>query len=411
MSDIHFRTFSGDSYDVDEDLRNELILDINDYAKKTLSNIHGILVCGDIAFSGKDEEYSVASTFLLDICSILGIQSQNVYCVPGNHDVDQDIPRNSPVIKIIQDKLGKSKTNETFDAELAKFVRDNDYKHLVFAPIKCYNEVFAGKYNCYISPDDSIWKEFLPFDTKYQLCIFGMNSTIISNDGDHLENGEERKMLINQTQIPQRISNTIFLSLCHHPPECWNDNNGQLFKKMISRVSLQLYGHKHLQTVEQKNDSVIVGSGATHPSRFEKDWVPRYNWISLEIIKQNGVELLSIKIYPRIWSTDRFICDKELTGTMLYKEYTLKLTHEEKENRIENDVIENKKEDINFKQLVFDFLNLPYIKRDSIITLLSLGRDGDEGLKHVQFIKEIINRAIEQNCIKEFINLIKENKE
>ncbi|MDD4048033.1 MAG: hypothetical protein PHI90_04285 [Clostridia bacterium] len=53
LSDIHFRTFSGDRYDVDNDLRHELLLDVEHSAKVCLQNIQGVMICGDIAFSGK----------------------------------------------------------------------------------------------------------------------------------------------------------------------------------------------------------------------------------------------------------------------------------------------------------------------------------------------------------------------
>ena len=48
-----------------------------------------ILLTGDIAFSGKSEEYTLASAFLDALCSASGVTKERVYCIPGNHDIDR----------------------------------------------------------------------------------------------------------------------------------------------------------------------------------------------------------------------------------------------------------------------------------------------------------------------------------
>jgi len=54
---------------------------------------------------------------------------------------------------------------------------------------------------------------------------------------------------------------------------------------------------------------------------------------------------------------------------------------------------------VNFKSLAYGFMMLPYVKRDAIILKLSLGREEDEGLKHIQILDKIIQRAEDQKCI------------
>ena len=53
LSDIHFQKYSGDAYDLDADLRNELLIDLSKNFPKSISNANGILICGDIAFSAQ----------------------------------------------------------------------------------------------------------------------------------------------------------------------------------------------------------------------------------------------------------------------------------------------------------------------------------------------------------------------
>lgn len=64
LSDIHFHKYSGDAYDIDHDLRCEIIRDISYEYRKKISTIDGILICGDIAFSGDEQQYNSATTFL-----------------------------------------------------------------------------------------------------------------------------------------------------------------------------------------------------------------------------------------------------------------------------------------------------------------------------------------------------------
>ena len=89
LSDIHFQKYSGDAYDLDADLRNELLIDLSKNFPQSISNANGILICGDIAFSAQKKEYAVASDFLEQLCQQVSLDPSMVFCVPGNHDVDQ----------------------------------------------------------------------------------------------------------------------------------------------------------------------------------------------------------------------------------------------------------------------------------------------------------------------------------
>lgn len=48
LSDIHFTKYSGDQYDIDQDLRDELLRDISVFFKRCIHRVDGVLICGDI---------------------------------------------------------------------------------------------------------------------------------------------------------------------------------------------------------------------------------------------------------------------------------------------------------------------------------------------------------------------------
>ena len=68
LSDIHFVKASPAGLEVlDEDIRRELKSDVVTQCD-ALGGAHGILVTGDIAYSGKVEEYKRAEEWLLELC-------------------------------------------------------------------------------------------------------------------------------------------------------------------------------------------------------------------------------------------------------------------------------------------------------------------------------------------------------
>ena len=419
LSDIHFTKYSGDQFDADNDLRNEIILDIRHNFVGNINNPQGILICGDIAFSGQEKEYNTASQFINEICDIIDIPHCSVFCVPGNHDVDQSIPKSKLAVKILQDDLASTQDEAQFNERLANLFRDNESAKMLYAPIYHYN-IFATQYKCHLNttPHRQNWQEYIQLTDTYKLCIVGLNSTIISNADDHLTENE-RLMKMSSLQIPTRADNTVFLTLCHHPPESWDDTNQTVQNILDERIQLQLYGHKHTQVIKKKSKTVIVHSGATHPSRLEKDWIPRYNWISLDINSKNGYDYLSIIIYPRIYNSHigKFEKDISLVNEDMSVEFTLLLGHNTQQTNIVNAVNEvsyntnNHNSRIEWsKQFAYDFINLPLERQREILTKLNLYRNEDTNKLHSEILIDIVNRAEEYQCIEALIEEVNKYK-
>lgn len=301
ISDIHFRKESGDPYDIDNELRKAMLTDLEFEADKELVNVCGVLVCGDLAFSGKEEEFDIAREFLFDVTKLFRISLKDVFCVAGNHDVDQSVARESRILECVQDELVSidKKRPDCLDAELRKFQKDHFIEGLLYEPLLAYNSC-VKEMASYYSLEAPTWQSTMALNEKYTLAIHGMNSVLTSNYKDHLdEDGKkipnnERKMIMNRKQIPDYCENVIYLSLCHHPPECWN--NANLKELMDSRVRIQLYGHKHIQHIDVNKSRVRISSGALHPER-NGEWIPRYNWIEIWIEQDK----LCVKIFPRVF--------------------------------------------------------------------------------------------------------------
>ena len=417
LSDIHFRTFSGDPFDIDEDLRSELIYDISHNLTKQISSIDGILVCGDIAFSGQEAEYKVATAFLEQICGLLKLDKFHIFCVPGNHDVDQNITRASTSVKALQDKLEQTKDSTEFDWQLSEIFRNTQDSRVLYSPITCYNEKFAAQYGCSLAPNKPTWMQEMDFDGNYKLCIIGLNSTIISNHQDHRKCGDEKPMRIGEIQIPSRKENTIFLSLCHHPPECWGEQERKLTAKINNRIAVQLYGHRHEQAVECYENALLIKSGATHPSRFEEGWIPRYNWICLKIDKVDSCDVLTVRIYPRVLdkTSSKFEPDTSMQDGKEYIEYSLPLSESMNlYNATPPEVIPEQSVLLVSsweRSFIYDFMSLPFLSRESILKKFALKKPDDEGKKHTELLEEIICIAKERGCETQLVEEIRIQKE
>lgn len=425
LSDIHFQKYSGDAYDLDADLRNELLIDLRENFPKSISAASGILVCGDIAFSGQEKEYEAASHFLEQVCHLVSLDPSKVFCVPGNHDVDQGVTRGSRSLKSLQHDIEIAEPQEA-EYLLGQICRNPLDAQTLRAPIKCYN-AFAAKYSCGFAQNVVYWTQHMSLDCTHTLCIVGMNSTLISSEMDHEDKTRERPMRISLSQIPNRRENTIFLSLCHHPPQCWIDPDDKLKNKMNVRVAIQLYGHKHLQTVQCTKRGIAVGSGATHPVRTEKDWVPRYNWITLDTGQKAKKDILTVRIYPRVLNKGEtaFIADPALQSGQNYLEYNIFL--DEPKDISTDDIIgrvdamhqteADKPMDRPLlvdsweRTFIYDFMNLPFYSRKRVVEALSLDRPEDVGKTRAELLDCYIERTKAEHQEKKLLDQVQAEKE
>lgn len=301
LSDIHFRKNSGDPYDIDKPLQDAVITDLFENAKNVFDAVDGVLICGDIAFSGKPKEYEVALVFLDKVRDVFQIAPSKIYCVPGNHDVDHSVIIGSMAIQAAQRNIAEEdkKNPDGVDELIRKWQYEKNREGLLYEPIASYNSAFEKMHSSF-SVHNPNWLSKIQLNDQYEVLLYGLNSVLISNHMDHLDdNGNkmhhgERQMSINKGQLPMKAKNAVILSMCHHPPQCWI--NQKISEYLDHRVKIQLYGHIHNQTLDVNSQRIRIYSGALQPQRG-KNWIPQYNWIQIYLDGSN----LVVDIYPRIY--------------------------------------------------------------------------------------------------------------
>jgi hypothetical protein len=311
LSDIHFQKRRIDGgYDVDQDVRNELELDL-EVMRRDVGVATGVVVTGDIAFAADAKEYEAAVTWLARICDVLGCPGAAVWTVPGNHDVDRAIIDRSETVQALHDRLRADV------ARLERIQRDAIGAKALFEPVAAYND-FAAKYTCEVGPERLAWHADLPLNDGSRLRLCGLNSALASSRRD---DEDPKKLVVGDvSHALQRAPGVAYVSLCHHPPD-WLVDHDAVEDLLNARATLQLFGHKHTQRLQRINDALRVTAGAVHPDRAEKRWEPRYNVIWCAVRTEGAQRFLDTTVHARVWhdGSRRFGADtvEPLAGRMI----------------------------------------------------------------------------------------------
>jgi hypothetical protein len=200
ISDIHFKHGEvGEPDDPNRGLRDDLIQDVK-HMRGRLGPPGMILLSGDIAYAGREDEYHFAYSWLeKELCPAAQCLIENVFVIPGNHDVDLTA-ENGPGFKAARSDL-RARPAGMVDAELREWLRDPSSANIIFSPLDNYNRFFAAKVLCAIGPYNvkgpdgkiipNVSKPFVDRDVKLNdgsvLRLWGFNSVLVSDLTDKVD--------------------------------------------------------------------------------------------------------------------------------------------------------------------------------------------------------------------------------
>ena len=418
LSDIHFsHAVVGGEYDLDSDLRNELERDAVTVRKALDVPITGVLVTGDIAYAGKQKDYQTAAVWLSQFCSLVETAEENVWTVPGNHDVDRDAIRGSRLLQRTHTQIRSGSTSESQQV-LKDCLEEKLARSMLFAPLKNYND-FASKFGCAIGLDRLYWEHDVTLNDGSTLRILGLNSTTISNECD--DSGANKLILGAAQTLFLRQEGIEYVTLCHHPPQ-WLIDQDNVEEALSARVPVQLFGHKHVQRIDKINDSVRVTAGAMHPDREERAWTPRYNFLLFEVTGSGADRNLVVEVTPRIWNETerRFVADREpVSGSETHriplriKDWRPPVTPtatlpqapasigETPLQRMDETTLRGGQQMDPARRLTYRFLSLPYHIRLEVAQELGLLLDEDKDTPDPELFKRFFRRASERGVLRQ----------
>ena len=413
LSDIHFTRASGVSvHDLDKNVRNELVLDATKVAKE-IGPVTGVLVTGDIAFSGTKGEFDNATDWLRDFCRTIGCPAENVWVVPGNHDVDRERTKRKVTRTLHQ---GIRKEGSDVDKELREILSDAQSAVALLDPLAEYN-TFAGRFGCSISAKKHYWERDIKLACGTVIRLRGLTSALVSNEED-----KRTGIVLGLAQASiERAPGVLHMSLCHHPPD-WLRDNDVVEDHLNSKVHIRLFGHKHSQRLDVINGKVRLVAGAMHPERGES-WLPTYNFLE---ISRRCSDTIGLRVYQRRWNQaeTNFVAWRDPNDGKEHREFvwsefpvaTMPDPHgavSSKANAVEKIASiaspkmahrATEKDDAmpppNYeRRLTYRFLTLPFRHQIAITNSLNVLTDEDRALSDEALFRELFKRAAANNLL------------
>lgn len=295
LSDIHFGQEKGSKIIIHDDVKNRLIEDAVELVSKYADGCAtGIIITGDIAYSGKSEEYKCAAKWLDRLAAAINCNKTSVQIVPGNHDIDRE--RISVGCKLMLKEIatrGETALDEILERETD---RENFYHRF-----KCYR-TFAEGYNCPLDSAGGIASDrCFELAPNRSLRFIGLNSALICSGNDK----KGRLLLGARQHVLPRNAGEELVVLCHHPLD-WLQDSTNSRNYIRSRARVFISGHEHNPSVRVearngKNELVMLSAGATIPPTVEDGYNFTYSLLVFDW--HSHTENLQVTIVSRAWSS------------------------------------------------------------------------------------------------------------
>lgn len=279
LSDIHLQTANDFIFEHKDEFFRSCKHIINECTKLI------IIITGDIAYSGKKEEYDLAKYWLKQ-CEKLWkneakmLNSIEYVIVPGNHDCD--FSQATDVRDLVISNVVKSDVLESADcaSECLK-VQDNFWEF--------YAQLTGSK------PENKIaWLKEIRLMLNYKLTFYCYNSAILSKLNE--TPGEllipENYFVSSCAQSPKDIAISVF----HHntgwiTPNTHNNNKKKFEEHVFSTSNIVMCGHEHtekqmiMSDLTDFNDLVYIESSA-----FQNQGTSSYNIYYLDTVDDSLVQ-------------------------------------------------------------------------------------------------------------------------
>lgn len=278
ISDLQFR--ASDDYDATVILQ-ALLHDIAERNEQDMLRPDMVFVTGDIAFSGKPEEYYQARRFFDDLLRTTGLSKDRLFLVPGNHDVDRSQSG------LVVNQIGPTVTSQQkVDRPLVDLIGHGS----LFAKFRGY-AAFVGDYlGSHLSLDNEI-----PFYVQtltlagQKIAVLGVNSTLLPGEDAEDSGGLAIRSQL-QTALEKIKEADLRVAVLHHPPE-WFQKPARkdLEDLLVSVCDFVLHGHTHRVSVLQMRSSstkaMIISAGACYETR---EYPNTYNLVRLDLTTGAG---------------------------------------------------------------------------------------------------------------------------
>ncbi len=233
-----------------------------------------VVVTGDIAFSGKKEEYEGAKIFFDDLLAALELPDERLFIVPGNHDLNRKKYKKSdvPAYASMQD-LNDDLENEEFRPDILK-------------GMSAYFEFIETHYPHLASLGDRLVPFVISHETAgdKRVGLVGLNSAWMCRKSE----GDKGRIAIGEFQLKKAVEELeksapldLKIFLFHHPLNFLWPRDRKICRTFLNQTIL-LTGHLHDteggffqdydgELHQFQAGGAYLGSESDWPARFQYD--------------------------------------------------------------------------------------------------------------------------------------------
>lgn len=278
-----------------EDIRQRIKIDPN------FAQVDFIVFSGDVAFSGKKDEYQAAKEYLFDpVLEATGLSADRLFIIPGNHDLDRG------AFEMLPPALQKVLNEE----ECKKWLADEKKRSRLLEPFEEFR-TFVSAYTGQDSPEYASIRLWSDLGGK-KVALLGLNSAWMCgrNKDAKGEVNDYGYTLLGEPQIYdalKRITEAdVRLVVLHHSFDWLVEFDRQRVKDRLGKAAhFILCGHQHLPQININQgtggDCVIIPAGASYERRTAANprYTNAYNFVQLDLSEGTGI------VHLRRWSDQR----------------------------------------------------------------------------------------------------------
>jgi len=254
-----------------------------------------ILVTGDLAFSGKTDEYKLVARFFDDLSAASSVPKGRIFCIPGNHDVDRD--RQIMCLQGARHELkGTShvdsllKPGEDFETLLK---RQENYRNFIESNLPDQNRAWTpgelGYVACVLVDD-------------VRLAIVGLNSAWLAEGGPS-DNGRlilGERQTIDALALAKKSESHVIIAMAHHPFHMLQEfDRAPVQYRIESACHFFHCGHLHEPEIRLIGhagpDCLTIAAGASFETRQSRN---SYSFITLDLLSAKRT-IRTIQYNPR----------------------------------------------------------------------------------------------------------------
>lgn len=290
-----------------DDLENRADIDSG------LKSIDFVVFSGDVAWSGKEEEFGAARGDLFEpMLRILGLEADRLFFVPGNHDMNVGWVREM-LPAALQRPLDT-------DAKIQQWLTDETKRERLLEPFKSYRK-FSADFTGQAQPDYASIRHLDVAGKK--VALLGLNSAWMCARREDGKGGFDDRghLLVGEPQIHQALRDIktadLRLIVLHHPFD-WlaQFDRNKVSVRLKKEAHFILFGHNHMQDIEVTRtpggEVILVPAGAAYDRRWADGpyYVGAYNFVRLDLQSGTG------NVFLRRWNErlTRWDVDQDTDG-------------------------------------------------------------------------------------------------